>query len=781
MQKLYVLIFALMPLWVFAQTPEPQFSVRGGIYDSPFSLEITAEGDGVSIYYTTDGATPSSGSRRYSSPISISKTHVIRARVYQNGRPGKVITQSYFLERSYSVPVVSIATDTANLWSWSRGIYVKGPGAAANYPFNGANFHKDWERLINIEYYEPDNTVGFNQEAGMKIFGGWSRPLPQKSLAIMGRKRYGNKYFRHKIFPDKDITRFKGLVLRNSGSDWNQSMFRDAFITSLVKNGDMEMQAYVPTAVYLNGKYWGIHNLREKINEHYIKHNCGVHPDSVDMLKYRSGVRAGSAKHYKKMLQYLRTNDLAVPENYEYIKTQMDVENYSFYNIIETYIDNHDAGGNIRYWRPQTPDGRWRWILFDTDFGFAIGNKKAYKTNTLRMFTDPHGPKWPNPPWSTFVIRKLLANEEFKQMYINMWCDHLNTTFHPEVVKAQLDFFHEQYKTEMPYHKERWGGTMESWEKHVARMQEFGAKRPPHCRKHLMEYFELPDTAYVAIKANDASMGEVHINLMKLDSLPFEGIYFHNNPITIRAVPKFDYEFVRWEGYESTDPEITVSLTGDLAVEAIFRKKNASPHTSVVMINEVVYSDKEGQPVCDWIELYNHGDAAMDLSGWIFKDDREASVFQLPEGTSIPSRGYVLLARDDTLLTALPDSLTIIAAFDFGLSSNGDVLRLYDKDALPVDVVAYTPPEESMALGLHLLHPDSSGNDPTHFAFIQNFSPGGMNPPYSDTLAAEDSARKMTNWLMIGGGAVLLIGGLLFFLIRRKKKRNAEHAATVLA
>ena len=108
----------------------------------------------------------------------------------------------------------------------------------------------------------------------------------------------------------------------------------------------------------------------------------------------------------------MENNDLSDPVNYTYIQTQMDVQNFMDYQIAQIFFDNRDAGGNIRIWRPQTQNGRWRWILYDTDWGFGLHDDLAYKYNSLAFHTKPDGPRWPNPPWSTFILRKLLGKRD---------------------------------------------------------------------------------------------------------------------------------------------------------------------------------------------------------------------------------------------------------------------------------------------------------------------------------------------------------------------------------
>ena len=107
----------------------------------------------------------------------------------------------------------------------------------------------------------------FKLDAGIKIFGGWSRGFKQKSLAIYARSEYGYKSINYPLFPDKPFTKYESIVLRNSGNDWNYSMIRDPLMQGLVKRTNLVTQSYRPVVVFLNGQYWGIHNIREKINE----------------------------------------------------------------------------------------------------------------------------------------------------------------------------------------------------------------------------------------------------------------------------------------------------------------------------------------------------------------------------------------------------------------------------------------------------------------------------------------------------------------------------------
>ncbi len=774
-----VFLFTGLSIFASGQGSDVLFSVRGGIYSQSFDLHLFCENTHAQIFYTLDGSAPGSRSRQYTAPLKIQSDHVIRARTYVDGKPGKTFTNSYFLTRKYTMPVLSVATNPANLWSDDRGIYVQGQKADSTYPHRGANFWKDWERVANVEYYEPDNTLGFNQQAGVKIFGGWSRPLPQKSMALFARKKYGNRYFKHAVFPDKKgLEKHKALVLRNSGSDFNIAHFRDAFMTSLLRNENLELQAYQPVVVYINGKYWGIQNIREKINGSYLAFNCNANPDSIDLLKHRSHVKVGSDQHYQRLLAYLRTHSLRNADRYAYIQTQMDVANYALYNIAEIYFDNQDAGGNIRFWRPREPGGRWRWILFDTDFGFGLSNRNAYKTNTLTMFADSAGPAWPNPPWSTFMLRKLLANETFRHLYINRWCDLLNTAFHPDTVQHQLRRFYALYKEEMVFHKKRWGGKMTSWEKTHHVMDNFARYRPAHCRKHLMEYFDLKDTALLEIEINDPTLGHVQLNSIKINKKYFAGYYFSGNSIQVKAVANFDYEFIRWEGYPDASEVLTIDMNEALKLRPVFRKKKNSPFYQQVIFNEVCFSQSTPQPASDWVELYNRSDSAVDISGWIFKDQNDKNHFEMPGGLSLgPGELLVVAQHTDTVKQYTSGSVRVVGSFGFGLSSRKEVLRLYDASGWPVDSVRYNVPKDKKRYrNMLLCHPDSTKAASPHWDFETKGSAGMINTKHAQALEAQERAIFVKRMFYAGASGLLclLIGGAAFLRMRKKKRANAS-------
>lgn len=122
------------------------------------------------------------------------------------------------------------------------------------------------------------------------------------------------------------------------------------------------MQKYRAVVVYINGKYYGLYNLREKLNENYIVSNYEIEKGNIDLIKGVNSVQAGTITEYNNLLNYLRNHDTRKEEVYKYLETQIDINEVINYWIVQTYYRNTDTG-NIRYWKEHN-GGKWRIMLF---------------------------------------------------------------------------------------------------------------------------------------------------------------------------------------------------------------------------------------------------------------------------------------------------------------------------------------------------------------------------------------------------------------------------------
>jgi hypothetical protein len=773
----------------FSQTfADSLLNIKGGIYSS--SLEVKIKKDSVQVFYTIDGTVPSSASNLLNGSLKITKTTVVRFKAYSKGKVIGQTTQTYIIGRTFDMPVVSIAVNPDDFFGFERGIYVKGCCAAEIQPYLGANFWKNWEREINIEFFEPDGTLGFNQKAGVKIFGGFSKGWPMKSLAIIARDKYGSNRFKHKIFPNKDIKKFKSFILRNSGGDFNKTHFRDALITDLVEPLDMEIQAYRPAVVYINGEYWGIHNIREKITEHYISSNCGVDKDSVDLLRHRGDVQNGDSKEYKKFIAFLNANTFESSEKIQELNSWMDIDNYINYNIAEVYCDNRDAGGNIRYWRERKEGAKWRWIFYDTDLSFGISDWKAYNVNTLKQMTSANTEIWPNPAWSTFIIRKLLENDSLKQVYSNRFADHLNTIFRPDNVIFKIDSIQNLIRNEMPYHIVKWPSlSLKTWERNVQVLRDFATYRAAAMRGFIIEKFGWSDTIYVGLGDFDNKGGVVKFNSLLLKS-SFYGWYFSGCPITIEAIPNIGYDFVKWEGLNSTNSKIYIDPTDiDSVFYPVFKKKVESNYSKYIKINEISCKQDSTRDYGDWIEFYNLNVESIDLSNWTIVNNKN-DYFTIPEGTVINKNDFLIVAKSPKKISEyfpdLDQKKVLQEKMKLKISAKDERIFIYDSEGNMVDSLVYdlkqtlTNFDQLEAITLSKFNPENESvieqfeltQNPTPGSINANFVENKMNQPFG-TL---DFIRSNIVVILsaIGGGVLLIVSLLLIIKVRKNKKLKKD-------
>lgn len=605
-----------------------QFSHESGFYDENISLELSSTLENAEIYYTLDGSIPTIESERYEQPIEIAsrlghfnkianirtsyleswqepgevrKGTVIRAAVFVDGeRIDEVSTHSYFigaLRDIYTLPVISLVVHPDYFFDDEIGIYVPGNLYQNSRPhepwFNPGNYSergREWERPAHMEYFETDKSLAFAQQVGVRIHGGASRTTPQKSLRIYARNSYGEKYIEHPIFPNQSLDQYKRLLLRQSGNDWPSTMFRDALMQGLIEHLDVDTQAYQPAILFINGEYWGIHNIRERHDKHYLATNYGVPDDNIDLLKENRNVQEGDSEQYDHLISYVESNDMSEQHHYEYVQTLMDVDNYIHYQVAEIYFQNTDwPGNNIRYWRLRTEynpdaeipehDGRFRWMHYDTDFGFSLyEGSEGYKHNTLQFATMANGPDWPNPDWSTLLLRTLLENQDFQHNFINTFADHLNMWFHPDRVLDMIDQFKERLEPEMAEHINRWGHpySINHWDENVEVLRIFARNRPDYVRNHIIEQFDLYGMYQLQLSPFSSEEGNVSLNTLSFDGLSanWYGTYFTNVPITLEAEAKPGYRFTGWGGdINETAERITINLLRDTRIEAQFVKE----------------------------------------------------------------------------------------------------------------------------------------------------------------------------------------------------------------
>ncbi|MBI2968574.1 MAG: CotH kinase family protein [Bacteroidetes bacterium] len=728
---------------------DPVFSLPAGFYFGQQTLTLSTTFPGAQIRYTLDGSTPKDNSTLYSSSLLIDTTKVVRARVFAlTALPSDVVTKTYFINEKPTLPVISMSTDPPNLFDWFEGIYVLGPNADTIPPYFGANFWQEWEKPANFEYFDKQKTLQLSQVTGIEIFGNYSRSNPQKSFKVVASGRYGPTSLDYNFFPDKNISSFKQIAIRNAGNDWNQLHFRDALAHHIcIGETNLDVQAHQPALLYINGEYWGVYNIREKINKYYIENNHGVDPDSIDLMQYNGYVMDGEIDDLYNFAMFVFNNDFTDTANYNTLKNWLDVDNFIDYFAVETWSENGDwLPNNVRYWRERKAGAKWRHILWDLDF---FGTMWWWPFTANSLDTNMNKTVGPMSSFQSILFDKLVANTEFRHNFINRYADLLNTLLTPKNLTAEVYAFRDSIDPEMPRHFKRWGdgnlfpwfgnngqGTYDSWRDfNVPQIIFFINYRQVTARDHLQTTFSLKQQVPLTLDVYPPGAGTIQINTVQIDTFPWGGVYFDSVPITITAIPKPGYQFAFWQSNKlipSPDFNSSVKInvdTFDVFTAYFF----GSPDTDRVAINEINYNSDDSADAGDWVEIHNYGTTDVDISGWVFKDGNNANAFVIPTNTQLNSGEYLVLCGDSALFQAQhPAVANYIGQLNFGFSITGEDLRLFDGSGNALVSVNYSSsspwPSDPNGSGktLELLNPFGNSNDASNwFSGCIGGSPGG--------------------------------------------------------
>ncbi len=599
-------------------------SHQSGVYKTGFDLTFDINKNYV-LRYTLDGTDPTESDKEYKAGIYITDTAklptrisnlqnsykysakvddeyinkglVVKARHYDGDIPiGDMFVGTYFVwdegSKRYSIDIVSLTTDPNNLFNQDTGIYVVGSDFMLNAPLNtdsqtSANYHmrgKEWERPAYVEFFNEEGKLIYNQSIGIRIFGAASRGNVKKSFRLIAREEYGDKKFSIEIFEglvDNEgeiIDSFDDLVLRSGGGDYRYTMFRDILTDRLVE-GMLDYQAYKPVVLFVNGEYFGIYNIREYANEEFIAAHYNIDKDNVGIIAYIKEVElyAGNDKvleDYNELMEFVENEDLSVDKNITYVESKVDLDNFIDYYSTQIYVGNWDwPGNNLKMWKytgfldESILDGRFRYILFDVDFGFGLyTNINNTSFDSFAFLHEDNETEWPNPNWSTSLYKNLMKNEVFRERFIIRFTDLLNSRFTKENVNHKVDELMAVYHDEMEEYILRYSYVdgivkgIKDWKNHIEKhVKGFAIERDDYLLEYAKKQYGLEAVAIMMVEGSD--YGDICIN--ESFCLGETGVrnklkYYVDYPIVLEAKEGDNAEFVRWEinGYNNIDVNI---------------------------------------------------------------------------------------------------------------------------------------------------------------------------------------------------------------------------------
>jgi len=520
---------------------------------------------------------------------NLPKGQVIRALSKHHTSQSSVVTHTYFPANiQHNFPVLALSIAPHQLFDYDEGIYCAGKHfedwrskhshfANGMVPANWRGKGRASEVTAFAEWFDHQKAT-VRQTIGVRIHGGSSRIRPRKSLRIYARDTSNGLYLPH--FSSTGDTVFKRVLLRNAGNDANNTLFRDAFMQHLLAGTQVDIQQSTPAIVYINGEYWGIHNLREWQNHHYINRKYGIAQSNMDFLKEKRDVKEGDAGHFRELMTLISTDEWRMDQ----IEQRMDLNNFTDYIIGNVYVRNTDwPHNNIKMWRKRSNfsegvhDGRWRWLHNDLDHGFGLyGGWEAYAHNTLNYAQKSYE--------IGFLLKMLMRNDTFATAFANRFCDLLNTTFTPENVIAMVDSFAALYRPEMALHLTRWNAdkTVEKWEKDVDVLRQFAIKRPDYVLHHLAVARTVQQHHTITLQFSNQGMGSISLNTIIVnrqspgfgtDAQTWQGKYLEAHPLHLRALDVENGTFLHWiiNGKKQRKADLQITLKSNTTVEAVYK------------------------------------------------------------------------------------------------------------------------------------------------------------------------------------------------------------------
>ncbi len=585
----------------YAAKPTP--SLSPGHHTEGEILTLSAM-PGEEIHMTLDNTVPNEDSPHYLGGLGLNTTMVIRAfALAPDLLPSAVFTGTYLIGARRELPTFSITTHPDSLFHDTLGIYDTGPFAQEEFPFYGANYWSNKQIPAYVEFIDENGALGLSQQVDLRIHGGTqARTRPQRPLRLTARKRYGDDRLRHPFFPERgQLDEFKHVVLRNSGGDFARSQFRDGFWhqLSLHHGLNIDVLAFRPVQLFLNGQYWGVMNLRERISSQHLTHIHGADLSDPLIMEDENIPVLGDSMVFAELNAYILQHDLNDPAHWAHVESQLDIPSYKDYFALEIFAGNSDwPANNVRYWKPSPGTGKWRYLLHDLD---------------ATMIPAPWVPVNFDTFWWVLVhregflhseiFRALLGNEEFKRTFINRLADLMNTTFTPSSMLDEQDVIRATIGPEMPYHFGRWDLNIAEWHHHAGTLlPEFAVSRAGHVHQHVLQTFDLPALTDLRFEVFPEGAGSLRINSIT-PGTPFQGVYFQGNPIdlTVEAAPGFELDHWQYsadEDFRPTTAHLRHDFSGSGTITAYLKPPGealvAFPNPCVDMVQLSVASDEAG-------------------------------------------------------------------------------------------------------------------------------------------------------------------------------------------
>ena len=675
-------------------------------------------------------------------------------------------------------PVLLIETEPANLWDAETGLYVW--GLHDNFEQRGS----EWERPATVTYLDAAGAEVFSEPIGLRINGQSSREYDQKGLRLYFDDYGDSDTITHDFFGDGPVT-CERLVLRSSrytifpiSSGLNEPLHRE-----LGHPGSR--LGFV--SVYLNGEYWGVYSLRERLDKKWVETTHEWADDGYVLIKDNEA-EAGDFGAWQEVLDGCQPpGDFASHAWFQWLESNLDPIAYIDWLLLNLCGETADNMHGKNMALLQIGGAPFDFVAWDEDLLYQSQNRLAdhlsfYASGDAAEFAATQPPLWySGGPWSfTFewnnLLRAAMQNAEFKALLRARANELLDGPLGPEAMNDRLDILAADLQDEWANHRLRWGhglsfsyyvssvrsqltlrgaqvpglvaGFLETWAQPVE-LSSFAAtiegpdvllnwhtEREEDCAGFILERSEDAGATFQPIAGHDTEPALVATGGLQLPA----DYVFTDSGAPLDLPLAYRLSWVDGGGQSHVLPWVE-----ELFPDAVFNLRL----NEFMASNDTTVSDGFGE-FDDWLELFNAGPDTVSLAGLFLSDNLGSPTkWELPAMNLAP--GAFLLVWCDEDMEQGP----LHAAFK--LSAGGEELGLFarhDLDYAPIDTIVFGDQEDDVSWGR------SSDGDGDWLAF-DHPTPGVSNTAVSSAGTAQNLMLGLeAAWPNPSTGAVQIMGRL---------------------
>jgi len=497
---------------------ELTFNKVHGVYKSPFMLRISSNESGVVVRYTLDGSEPTATSLQFTGNVYVSSTLIVRAAEFKGTtRYSDIVTVSYIFPSSvlgqsdapegypatwgkyttitgtasadygmdpeltsnrtyaknitdafYSLPVLSIVTDRGNLFNKE---YDEQTGGIYIYTGTTDSNGRGWERSASVELMGEGHDLTAN--CGLKIHGGQGRvpeKNPKHSFRLTFKDEYGKKTLKYPVFGEGNVARFNSLIVRtfynyswihSDATQRSRAQYaRDLWARRMQKRMGYDTSDGLYVNVFINGLYWGLYNLSERIDDDYCKYHFGGLKSDYDVVKREDYLEAAEGT-LDKWDQLMRLSEKAsTQQTYDVIigrqaqspdtvpEIFLDIDNFIDYMLINHYGGNADWDHHnwIAVTNREDYSQGFRFICWDSEQTLFSASKNVLDVS--------------NRDCPTYLFQNLMKNRTFRHRFMDRAYKHLEDDgglLRPQSTQALWDSLQSVISLAVYAESARWG------------------------------------------------------------------------------------------------------------------------------------------------------------------------------------------------------------------------------------------------------------------------------------------------------------------------------------